>query len=93
MAEEEGNSAEGLYLTVKDTAGKSKTVALPGSAAATAITDWQQWKIPQSEFTAAGVKMTAVKSIVIGVGNRTGPTAGGTGKVFIDDIEFGAPLP
>ena len=92
MSEEEGNSAEGLYLTVKDSAGKSKTVAHP-DAAATTVTDWQQWTIPLSEFTSAGVKISAVKSLTIGVGNKTSPTMGGLGKVFIDDIEFGAPLP
>ncbi len=28
-------------------------------------------------------------SIVIGVGNRTSPTAGGTGILFIDDVGYG----
>ncbi len=83
-----GNSSEGLYLTVKDSAGKSKTIA-NANAAGSATTTWQEWTIPLSEFTSAGVKMTAVKSIVIGVGNRTSPTAGGTGKVYIDDISYG----
>ena len=87
-----GNSAEGLYLTVKDSAGKSKTVA-SSNASATTAASWQQWKIPLSEFTSAGVKMTAVKSIVVGVGNRTSPTAGGTGKVYIDDLGYGRSQP
>ena len=52
---------------------------------------WQQWKIPLSEFTSAGVKMNAVKSMMIGVGNRTSPVKGGTGTLFIDDIGFGRP--
>jgi hypothetical protein len=29
--------------------------------------------------------------MTIGVGNRTSPTAGGTGIVYIDDIAFGRP--
>ncbi|MGE5297340.1 MAG: LamG-like jellyroll fold domain-containing protein [Solirubrobacterales bacterium] len=82
------NSAEGFYLTVKDTAGKSKTVAFSNAAAAQAV-EWQQWKIPLSDFTAAGVKVTAVDSLVVGVGNRTAPAAGGTGTVYIDDIGYG----
>jgi hypothetical protein len=81
------NSSERLYLTVKDSSGKSKTVA--SVDAATMATSWQQWTIPLSEFTSAGVKMTAVKSIVVGVGNRTSPAAGGTGTVYIDDISYG----
>ncbi len=70
-----GNSSEGLYLTVKDNSGKSQTVA-NADAAATVAASWQQWTIPLSEFTCAGVKMTSVKSISIGVGNRTSPDRG-----------------
>ncbi len=85
------NFAEGLYLTVKDTSGKSKTVAF-SSTTATQMTEWQQWKILLSEFTSAGVKVTAVESLVIGVGNRTAPVAGGAGTVYVDDLGFGHPL-
>jgi len=87
-----GNSVEGLYLSVKDSAGKTKVVQCP-DAAATAHATWQQWTIPLSEFTSAGLKMNAVKSLVIGVGNKAAPVKGGTGTVFIDDIGFGIPLP
>jgi hypothetical protein len=48
---------------------------------------WQEWVIPLSELT--GVKMTAVDSIVIGVGNRTAPAAGGTGTIYVDDLGYG----
>ncbi len=86
--QQEGNSPEAVYLTVKDSSGKSKTIVNPDSAAA-GRTGWQQWQIPLSEFTSAGVKMTAVESIGIGVGNRTSPTAGGTGIIYVDDIAYG----
>jgi hypothetical protein len=84
------NSAEGLYVTVKDNS-KSKTVAHSNAAAAT-LAEWQQWTIPLSEFTASGVKVTAVKGLAIGVGNRAAPTIGGAGIVYIDDIGYGRPL-
>jgi len=87
-----GNSAEGLYLTVKDNSGKSGTIVHP-NAAATTVATWQQWKIPLSEFTAVGVKVAAVKALVVGVGNKAAPATGGTGTVFIDDIGFGRSLP
>ncbi len=86
-----GNSVEGLYLSVKDSAGKTKVVQHP-DAAATASVAWQQWTVPLTEFTAAGVKMTAVKSLTIGVGNKAAPKAGGTGTVYIDDIGYGRPV-
>jgi hypothetical protein len=91
LAQPEGQSAEPLYVTVKDKDGKSKTVVSADAFGSGRLT-WQEWLIPQSEFTAAGVKMNAVKSIIVGVGNRTSPAKGGAGKVFIDDIGFGRPL-
>jgi len=84
------NSLESLYVTVKDNS-KSKTVA-HSNAAATTVAEWQQWKIPLSEFASAGVKVTAVKTLVIGVGNRATPATGGTGVIYVDDIGFGHPL-
>ena len=81
------NSAEGLYVTVRDNS-KSETVA-HSNPAATRVAEWQQWTIPLTQFAAAGVKTTAVKSLAIGVGNRASPTAGGTGKIYIDDVALG----
>jgi hypothetical protein len=86
----EGNSAEGLYLVVKDSSGKTKVVQHPAPAATTS-TSWQTWMIPLSEFTSAGVKMNAVKSLAVGVGNKAAPKVGGTGTVYIDDIGYGKP--
>jgi hypothetical protein len=90
--QQEGNSAEPIYVTVKDNSGKSKTV-VSSDAVASARMGWNHWTIPLSDLTSAGVKMTAVKSIVIGVGNKAAPTAGGTGILYIDDLGFGTPLP
>jgi hypothetical protein len=87
-----GNSVEGFYVSVKDSAGKVKVVQ-NADAAATANVSWQEWAIPLSEFTSAGVKMNAVKSMTIGVGNKAAPKAGGTGTVYIDDVGYGRPLP
>ncbi len=81
-----GNSAEALYVTVEDSAGKSATVTHP-DAAATTTPVWSQWRIPLSEFT--GVNMGRVEGIVIGVGSKAAPKAGGTGIVYVDDIGYG----
>ena len=67
-----------LYVMVQDSAGKSKVVNYP-DLTATTTGSWQAWRIPLSQFTSAGVKLTSVKELVIGVGNRTSPTAGGAG--------------
>ncbi len=79
-----------LYVMLQDSAGKSKVVNYP-DLTATTTGSWQAWRIPLSQFTSAGVKLTSVKELVIGVGNRTSPTAGGAGTIFIDDIGFGHP--
>jgi hypothetical protein len=86
------NGAGQLYVVVQDSAGKSKVVKHPVPAATT-LTGWQEWKIPLSEFTSAGVKTTAVKTLTMGVGDRASPTPGGAGLLYIDDIGFGHPAP
>ncbi|MBP7051332.1 MAG: hypothetical protein KBE65_09985 [Phycisphaerae bacterium] len=80
----EGNSVERIYLTAKDNS-KSVTLLCP-DLMATGRCEWQQWLIPLSDITAGGVKVTAIKSLAIGIGNRPSPTAGGTGTVYFDDI-------
>jgi hypothetical protein len=92
VAASAGNSAEGLYLTVKDTSGTSKRVSHPDPGATT-LADWQHWVIPLTEFSSAGVDVTAIQGLVIGVGNRTSPSVGGTGIIYIDDIGYGHPAP
>ena len=84
-----GNAPDAVYLVVQDNAGKSKTV-VHSDPAATNLIDWQQWRIPLSTF--AGLDMTAVKKISIGVGQPEQARTGGTGVIYIDDVSFGRPL-
>jgi hypothetical protein len=46
---------------------------------------WTQWKIPLSDF--AGVNPAKIKKMAIGTGQRTGATAGGAGRIYVDDIQ------
>jgi len=85
------NDPAPLYVAVQDSAGKTKVVRHPDPAATTLAT-WQEWQIPLSEFTAAGVNMTRVKKLLIGAGDRDNPTKGGAGLLYIDDIGFGHPM-
>ena len=84
------NDAALVYVTVQDSAGKSKTITHPNPAATTLAT-WQQWRITLSDLSAAGVKLTAVKRMVIGAGDRANPKPDGAGLLFIDDIGVGHP--
>ena len=49
--------------------------------------EWQAWNIPLSQLT--NVNLAAVKKLYIGVGNRTSPQAGGSGVLYIDDLQVG----
>ncbi|MCX5643640.1 MAG: hypothetical protein NTZ17_02990 [Phycisphaerae bacterium] len=84
------NDPASLYVAVEDSAGKVKAVAHPDPAATT-LASWQQWRIPLSQFSLGGVKLTGVKKLVIGVGDRANPKPDGAGLIFIDDIGVGHP--
>jgi hypothetical protein len=85
------NTPESLYVGIEDTAGNVAVVTHPDPDALL-VDSWQAWTIPLSEFTTGGVDLTSVETVIVGIGNRDNPTAGGAGLVFIDDVEFGASL-
>jgi hypothetical protein len=82
-----GNSPETFYVAVEDSSGKSKLVSHPDPAAIAAGI-WQQWDIPLSQFSSAGVNLASVRKMVVGVGDRTTPRPGSAGKVCVDDIRL-----
>jgi len=81
------NSAEPLYVAVQDSLGATGVVTHPQTDALLQAA-WQEWSIALQEFASAGVKLTSVKTMYIGVGNRTTPQAGGTGTLYFDDIRL-----
>jgi hypothetical protein len=48
-------------------------------ASVTTTVRWTEWKIPLTDFTGAGVTVTAVKAMAIRT--HTAPTVGGAGVV------------
>jgi hypothetical protein len=82
-----GNTPEAFYVALQDNAGKTKVVSNADTTViATGV--WQQWSIPLSQFSSAGVNLGAIKKMVVGVGDRSAPKAGGSGKLYIDDIRL-----
>jgi len=79
------NIAEQLYIAVEDSAGNIKVVS-SSDPEAIQTASWQEWNIPFTSF--AGVNIASVKTMYIGIGNRTAPAAGGTGKLYIDDVRL-----
>ncbi len=90
VAQPVGNTAETLYAAVEDASGSVAVVKHPNPNA-TAMTGWNEWQIPFSDL--AGVSLSRVSKMYIGVGDRETPAAGGTGVVYIDDIGYGRPMP
>jgi hypothetical protein len=88
VAQPEGNIPETLYVALEDTSGNVAVVTHP-DASITAKSGWPEWLIPYSDL--AGVNLNRVAIVYIGVGNRDNPTAGGTGRIFIDDVGYGRP--
>ncbi len=85
----EGNATSPLYVTLEDATGKSATVSHPAGDAAVILGGWNEWAIPMSDF--AGVNLSRIEVMKIGVGNPANPTAGGTGIVYFDDLGYGKP--
>ena len=83
-----GNTPDQLYVIVEDTAGGSATVEHPDGPAAVNIADWTEWKIPLADL--AGVNLTRVGSVTLGVGNAN---MDGTGMLLFDDILVTKPVP
>ena len=78
-----GNAPTQLYVAIEDASAKSASVAYPNTAITTSG-KWTQWKIPLTDF--AGVNPAKIKKIYIGLGDKSKPAKGGTGRLYIDDI-------
>jgi hypothetical protein len=87
------NAAEPLYVALSNSTGNPAVVVNDDPAAAQ-IDTWTEWVIPLSAFSDHGINLTNVNSIAIGLGTRGNTTvAGGSGKIFIDDIRLYRPAP
>ncbi len=85
---ETGNTPETLYMALEDSAAQVRVATHPDPTALQ-VAGWQGWYIDLQRFS--GVNLASIKKVYLGVGNRTSPTAGGSGKLYIDDIRVCAP--
>jgi hypothetical protein len=82
------NDAEPLYVAVSNSAG-NPAIVINDDPAAAQIDAWTEWVIPLSDFSDQGINLTNVDKIAIGLGTRGNTTvAGGSGKMFFDDIRL-----
>jgi hypothetical protein len=75
------NAPDRMYVALNGT-----SVVYHDDPAATNITGWRKWVIDLQDF--AGVNLTNVNTITIGVGTKNSPAAGGAGTLYFDDIKL-----
>jgi len=86
------NSVEPMWVQLTD-GSDNKAKVLYGMYVDEDVKDmneasWHEWLIDLADF--AGVDLTNVKSMAIGIGNEAGP-AGGSGTLYFDDIRLYSP--
>ena len=84
------NDPEPLYVVVANKTG-TPAVVYHDDPNAARIDTWTEWNIDLKEFADQGVNLSDVDSIAIGLGNRDNPQAGGSGKMYFDDIRLYPP--
>jgi hypothetical protein len=52
------------------------------------VDPWKLFSIPLSEFSSAGVDLTQIKKMVIGIGDGQSV---GEGKIYVDDVRLTLP--
>ena len=75
------NSVERMFVALN-----GNTVVYHDDPAATQMTGWNEWVIDLTEF--AGVNLSNVNTITIGIGTKGSPAAGGSGTMYFDDIRL-----
>jgi hypothetical protein len=84
------NDAVPMYVAIANANG-TRAVVNHDDPEATRIDVWTEWTIPLQEYADRGVDLTDVDTISIGFGNKTSPQAGGSGKMYFDDIRLYIP--
>jgi hypothetical protein len=80
---ETANAAEPMYVALNDSA-----VVTNENPDAAQVNKWTEWNIDLQKFADQGVDLADVNSITLGLGDRSNPIAGGSGKMYFDDIRL-----
>jgi hypothetical protein len=82
------NDPEPPYVALGDSSGNNATI-MKNDPAVTTVEEWQQLSFDLAAF--AGVSADAITDMTFGVGDKTDTQPGGTGTIFVDDIELHLP--
>ncbi len=75
------NAAERMYVVLNGTA-----VVYHANSKATQTATWTEWVIDLQVFQ--GVNLKTINTITLGFGTKGNPAAGGSGKMYFDDIRL-----
>ncbi len=84
FAGERANAAERMYVALNGSA-----VVYHDNQNVAQTNNWTRWVIDLQAFQ--GVNLTNVNTITIGFGTKNSPAAGGSGKMYFDDIRLYQP--
>jgi hypothetical protein len=79
------NVPEPLYVALEDSAGAAGTV-VHADPEAVLLDSWQEWNIALSDFALAGVDLTRIAAMHIGIGDTVSAQPGGRGLIYVDEI-------
>ena len=79
------NGSAPFYVALQDKNNHAVSATYPG-VASIEMPQWIGLTFRLNLFSDAGVNLSAIKKMYIGVGNRSSPTRGGAGSIYIDDI-------
>jgi len=79
------NAAEQMYVALNGSA-----VVAHDDPDASQISIWSGWNIELQAFADQGVDLANVNTMAIGLGDKNNPQAGGSGKMYFDDIRLAA---
>jgi len=79
----QGNAAEKMYVAINGNA-----VVYNDDPDAVKKSIWMAWNIDLQTIAEQNVDLTNVNSLAIGFGDKNNPQAGGSGKMYIDDIRL-----
>ncbi|MFZ2145597.1 MAG: hypothetical protein WAV28_00135 [Sedimentisphaerales bacterium] len=80
------NAAETLYVALNGNA-----IVTNDNPDAAQVDEWVQWNIDLQVFADQGVNLTNVNTLALGLGDKKNPQAGGSGKMYFDDIRLYPP--
>ena len=75
-----------VYAMVEDSAGNAG--AAQSDDVDVRLEEWQEINIDLQDYIAAGVDLTSIAKLYLGVGDRSNPQVGGEGKLYFDDLRI-----